>query len=337
MKKRIISIAVSLCTVLSLFPVSAHAEEFHTPEPLYSNVGASVSGNESVSGNQSISGNNAQSIASLGSRVENVQAMLNVLPTVTELEGAEEATINAAYEAAQNVYDAIEELEPEEIALLTDMEKLSTLMDWFNGRVMTFYNTINVSTEDELIYNINTGSKIILKDNITLTTPLEINLSEIIIQTNGHTLTGTIKLTKGTLIVEGVLDADIDTNSDNSKTLEGETYRGNISLNRYSHIKSGTYEGQITGEGFIDNGTFNNTVICNSINNGTFNETVTCDKIYKGVFNDTVTSNRVYDGEFYDVCKVSQGNNNGIEKGIFYKTPEYIYQETLTDGETSII
>lgn len=63
MKKRIISIAVSLCTVLSLFPVSVYAEEMcaeHITTP-----------------SQGKQTENA---------VEKVQAMLNALPTAEELE-----------------------------------------------------------------------------------------------------------------------------------------------------------------------------------------------------------------------------------------------------------
>lgn len=315
MKKRIISIAVSLCMVLSLFPISAYAEEMCTEHITTPSQGKQTE-----------------------NAVEKVQAMLNALPTAEELEGANEATVNAAYEAAQDVYDAIEELGPEEVSQLTNMDKLTALMDWFNGQVMALLNIKDVDSEEELRNLVQYNSVTInLTDNITLTSPLEINYSNpqsnfsTKIITNGYSLTGTIKLNGCTLTVDGTLDADIEANSipyspergwNSFAYLNGGTYKGTINLNdSATDINSGTYEGKITGTGMIKDGIFKNTVECKCINNGTFNCDVTCERIYDGIFKNN--------------CTVPEGANNCIDKGLFYGTLNYTYKRTLVDGETS--
>ena len=46
---------------------------------------------------------------------EKVQAMIDALPKVEELENADDETVEAAYEAIQDVYDALDELSEEEL------------------------------------------------------------------------------------------------------------------------------------------------------------------------------------------------------------------------------
>lgn len=91
----------------------------------------------------------AGATTTLNTAVEKVQAMLDALPTVEELKDADEATVNAAYEAAQADYDALEALKPEEQEQITGIEQLTALMDWFNGQVEVLVEQPPVSYVDE--------------------------------------------------------------------------------------------------------------------------------------------------------------------------------------------
>ena len=69
---------------------------------------------------------------------EKVQAMIDALPTVKELENADDDTVDAAYAAVQDVYDALDELSEEELDQITGLDKLAALLEWFTGPVSTY-------------------------------------------------------------------------------------------------------------------------------------------------------------------------------------------------------
>lgn len=72
--------------------------------------------------------------------VEEVKAMIDVLPSVSEMENMSEEDLNQVYEQAQNAYDAFEALTGEEQEELADeLEKLSDIMDFFSSQVDTLY------------------------------------------------------------------------------------------------------------------------------------------------------------------------------------------------------
>ena len=77
--------------------------------------------------------------------------MIEALPTVEELEDADDETVDAAYAAIQEVYDALDELSTEELDQITGLDKLTALMEWFTGSVSTYeeedYSYLNY-TED---------------------------------------------------------------------------------------------------------------------------------------------------------------------------------------------
>ena len=77
--------------------------------------------------------------------VEKVQAMIDALPTVEELENADDETVDAVYATVQDVYDALDELSTEELDQITGLDKLAALMEWFTGPVSTFTGPTDAS------------------------------------------------------------------------------------------------------------------------------------------------------------------------------------------------
>ncbi|MDY3250057.1 MAG: leucine-rich repeat domain-containing protein [Candidatus Choladocola sp.] len=70
--------------------------------------------------------------------VEKVQAMINALPTVEEMEDAGDEKVDEVYAAVQDVCDALDELSTEELDQITGLDKLADLLEWFTGPVSTF-------------------------------------------------------------------------------------------------------------------------------------------------------------------------------------------------------
>ena len=60
-----------------------------------------------------------------------LEGSLTSLPTVEELEDADDETVDAAYAAIQEVYDALDELSTEELDQITGLDKLAALMVYF--------------------------------------------------------------------------------------------------------------------------------------------------------------------------------------------------------------
>ena len=122
MKKRLFSILTALTLCLTLLPTAALAEE--TPATAAQPSAAEVTG-------VSQTGETPQPDAAVSA----LQSRLDALPTADSLASADEAEIAAAYQAAQDAYDALEALGPDQLAQITGLEKLAALMDWFNGQV----------------------------------------------------------------------------------------------------------------------------------------------------------------------------------------------------------
>ena len=59
--------------------------------------------------------------------------MIDALPTVKELENADDDTVDAAYAAVQDACDALDELSTEELEQITGLDKLEALMEWLPG------------------------------------------------------------------------------------------------------------------------------------------------------------------------------------------------------------
>ena len=228
--------------------------------------------------------------------VEKVQAMIDALPTVEELENADAETVDAAYAAVQDVCDALDKLSTEERDQLTGRDKLDALLEWFNGQVAALDNGM-VTNEAELrkaVAAAASGDTITLGADIALSEVLEINCPEtdyisLTLNMNGHTLNGSIKLTGCYFTVNGQLDANVEANGYSGSggswpsILSGGTYAGKVVLNK-SGIASGTFKGEVLGSGEIDGGIFYEDVTCEVAVGGTFLKSCWASVIERGIF-----------------------------------------------------
>ena len=238
--------------------------------------------------------------------VEKVQAMINALPTVEDLEDTDDETVDEVYAALQDVYDALDELSTEELDQITGLDKLAALMEWFNGQVAALDDG-TVTTEEELINAVaaaKSGDTITLGANITLTKDLVVNYQTVdtinlTLDMNNYTLNGTIKLYACIFTVIGKLDADVYANANSNNgwvisQLYGGTYAGNV-VGYGVNIFSGTFEKEISGSSiYILGGTFQDTVVCERVYGGTFLKSCTVkETLFEGIFYGESIINRV--------------------------------------------
>lgn len=162
MKKRILSLALCVAMCLSLMPSAALADEgvttdvapaasaaastpapTATPEPEGEESADEAEDAEPVAEPTATAAPATEPTPEVAAEpqvdeaVQTVQALITALPAVDELTDADEAEVNAAYEAAQNAYDAYEALTDEQKAQITGADVFEALFAWFNAQIST--------------------------------------------------------------------------------------------------------------------------------------------------------------------------------------------------------
>lgn len=144
MKKRVLSLFMALALCLTLLPTAALAEgtegTAQTP-PAVEKAADPANGEEQQENqsaapkqeNQSAEQEEQQEDSAAKQAVATVQALIDALPAVDELDGMDDDDAMAVYEAFQAACDAYyETLTEEQQAQLKNTEKLAALSDWFS-------------------------------------------------------------------------------------------------------------------------------------------------------------------------------------------------------------
>lgn len=147
MKNRLISFLLVLCMVLTFVPTTVLAVEGADTEPAVCICETACSAEQKNTSCPvcSADGASEESCAQYvpapqpSEAVQNIQTMLDALPTVEELDSMDEDALASVYDAAQDAYDAYEAacetLDADELAQITGIDKLSALLDFFTGAV----------------------------------------------------------------------------------------------------------------------------------------------------------------------------------------------------------
>ena len=153
MKKRLLSAFMALALCLTLLPTAALAEETEgtaqTP-PAVEKAADPANGKAEQENqpaapkqeNQSAEQEEQQEDSAAKQAVAAVQALIDALPAVDELDGMDDDDAMAVYEAFQAACDAYyDTLTEEQQAQLKNTEKLAALSDWFNAQVAPLENS----------------------------------------------------------------------------------------------------------------------------------------------------------------------------------------------------
>ena len=138
MKKRVLSLFMALMLCLTLLPAPARAEgtEGTAQTPPAVEKAADPANGEEQQENQPAEQEEQQEDSAAKQAVAAVQAMIDALPAVDELDGMDDDDAMAVYEAFQTACDAYyETLTEEQQAQLKNTEKLAALSKWFNAQV----------------------------------------------------------------------------------------------------------------------------------------------------------------------------------------------------------
>ena len=138
MKKRVLSLFMALALCLTLLPTAALAEgtEGTAQTPPAVEKAADPANGEEQQENQPAEQEEQQEDSAAKQAVATVQAMIDALPAVDELDGMDDDDAMAVYEAFQTACDAYyETLTEEQQAQLKNTEKLAALSKWFNAQV----------------------------------------------------------------------------------------------------------------------------------------------------------------------------------------------------------
>ena len=135
MKKRVLSMFMALALCLTLLPAPAWAEgtEGTAQTPPAVEKAADPANGEEQQENQSAEQEEQQEDSAAKQAVATVQALIDALPAVDELDGMDDDDAMAVYEAFQAACDAYyDTLTEEQQAQLKNTEKLAVLSDWFS-------------------------------------------------------------------------------------------------------------------------------------------------------------------------------------------------------------
>lgn len=135
MKKRVLSLFMALALCLTLLPTAALAEgtEGTAQTPPAVEKAADPANGEEQQENQPAEQEEQQEDSAAKQAVATVQALIDALPAVDELDGMDDDDAMAVYEAFQAACDAYyETLTEEQQAQLKNTEKLAALSDWFS-------------------------------------------------------------------------------------------------------------------------------------------------------------------------------------------------------------
>lgn len=154
MKKRVLSMLMTLALCLTLLPAPAWAAEADAPEGGAPAVSEQVGTNEEENGSEGDPQNTATPDAgstedskadapesgedenagnNADAAVFAVQTMIDALPTVSELEDMDAQGLDAAYNDIQAAYDAYEALAAEQQAQITGADCFKALLGWFSS------------------------------------------------------------------------------------------------------------------------------------------------------------------------------------------------------------
>lgn len=211
MKKRIFSVGIALCLTFTQIPVYAMS--------MFSD------GSEETSVFSSDSAFTDEPTV-----VELLQALIDALPNVEELELLNKETQTVVYEQAQDACDILETLETDEAARVIGVEKLTAVMEWFNSQMRTLDNSENittVNTKEGLKDAIAKGGSIKLTNDIIIDATLSIDTT-VILDLNGCMI-------------------KYESNSDGSVIRINQN--GNLTLEDTSNAKTGKITGGHSSEG----------------------------------------------------------------------------------------
>ena len=134
MKKKALSLLLALTMCLSLLPTAALAEERQGTAPPASE------GQDEQGG--------APAPGDTDEAVESVQAQIDALPGVDELDGMAADALDAAYMAVQDAYDAYEALTADQQAEIAGADRFEALLGWFNEQVAPLAESEYISPDD---------------------------------------------------------------------------------------------------------------------------------------------------------------------------------------------
>ena len=204
MKKRVLSMFMVLVLCLTLLPTAALAEgtEGTAQTPPAVEKAADPANGEEQQENQPAEQEEQQEDSAAKQAVATVQALIDALPAVDELDGMDDGALDAAYMDTQAAYDAYEALTAEQQAQITGAERFEDLFNWFNGQIALLDGDVTICPDD-----VNANGDIIPYTNFSRKGPLltgtETNLSN-----KYYVVQGTVTI-NGNLTVDGSKDGGL--------------------------------------------------------------------------------------------------------------------------------
>ena len=196
--------ALALC--LTLLPTAALAEgtegTAQTP-PAVEKAADPANGEEQQENqpaapkqeNQSAEQEEQQEDSAAKQAVATVQALIDALPAVDELDGMDDGALDAAYMDTQAAYDAYEALTAEQQAQITGAERFEDLFNWFNGQIALLDGDVTIYPDD-----VNANGDIIPYTDFSRTGPL--------LTGTETTLSGQYYVVQGTVTIDRDLTVD---------------------------------------------------------------------------------------------------------------------------------
>ena len=206
MKKRVLSLFMALALCLTLLPTAALAEgtegTAQTP-PAVEKAADPANGEEQQENqpaapkqeNQSAEQEEQQEDSAAKQAVATVQALIDALPAVDELDGMDDGALDAAYMDTQAAYDAYEALTAEQQAQITGAERFEDLFNWFNGQIALLDGDVTIYPDD-----VNANGDIIPYTDFSRTGPL--------LTGTETTLSGQYYVVQGTVTIDRDLTVD---------------------------------------------------------------------------------------------------------------------------------
>lgn len=206
MKKRVLSLFMALVLCLTLLPTAALAEgtegTAQTP-PAVEKAADPANGEEQQENqpaapkqeNQSAEQEEQQEDSAAKQAVATVQALIDALPAVDELDGMDDGALDAAYMDTQAAYDAYEALTEEQQAQVTGADRFEGLFGWFNGQIAPLADEVKINPDGA-----DANGDIIKDTSFDRTGPV---LTE-----NNTTLSGKYYIVQGDITISGDLTVD---------------------------------------------------------------------------------------------------------------------------------
>ena len=145
--------------------------------------------------NQSAEQEEQQEDSAAKQAVATVQALIDALPAVDELDGMDDGALDAAYMDTQAAYDAYEALTAEQQAQITGAERFEDLFNWFNGQIALLDGDVTIYPDD-----VNANGDIIPYTDFSRTGPL--------LTGTETTLSGQYYVVQGTVTIDRDLTVD---------------------------------------------------------------------------------------------------------------------------------